>query len=472
MTYWYETPHDKRGPWHWFYIATSLAYEIGLHKNQDSSSVDFKEQGLRKRVWWSCVMRDCQLALGTRRRTTINRADFNVSMLTLDDFRIECLANDNLSIAPKCTVARDRQMQRDLAVLCIAHVKLCVCIRNLWVAPYPVVGSHAAQDQQASPQPNSMSFPENLETYEVKDFDVELMQWAKDLPTSCHYQAPSAAEIEDGRSCVFLSQALLHMLYLSAVLALNMPRVSASAEATRNQENCSGLQDHSHRKLREASQEISKISMDLVNLNLERYLPPQGVTVLLHAISGHLFDAKSVNGEARQKALRGFSECIHVLKSLRDNYPAADYACRFLEVAKRKLDADFGVISEVGDGGEDLLRVVLLQSQGINNAELSAGRHSRSSPLSYEAPHEGAYILGQQTTDTQADTVKASKYRSISFNGNSEAISNFDTKVDDGSWESRPSMTLTEGMLGESGGLLLEIYWMTDGGEELYINQV
>ncbi|EXL40433.1 hypothetical protein FOCG_17055 [Fusarium oxysporum f. sp. radicis-lycopersici 26381] len=128
MTYWYETPDDQKGTWHWMGMAISLAYTIGLHRNAGLTSMTPAKQKLRKRIWWSCCMRDRLIALGMRQPSRIKDEDFDVPMLEESDFEIEALPKDNTVIPASCTLVRNLDMQRELAIMCIAKAQLCVCI--------------------------------------------------------------------------------------------------------------------------------------------------------------------------------------------------------------------------------------------------------------------------------------------------------------------------------------------------------
>lgn len=88
--------------WHWMGNATSIAYKGGLHRNPEKfNGMDAKTAKLRKRIWWSIYTQDYRIALAMNRPTLIKPEDFDVTMLTLDDFEnLSCVSTD-------CHVARD-----------------------------------------------------------------------------------------------------------------------------------------------------------------------------------------------------------------------------------------------------------------------------------------------------------------------------------------------------------------------------
>lgn len=339
MTYWYETPDDQKDTWHWMGVAISLAHTIGLHRNPETSNMEPQKKKLWKRIWWSCFMRDRLIALGMRRPTRVKDEDYDVPMLTEDDFEIAPLA-DHISIIPQdCGLARDVVAQRELAQMCIAKAKLCLCISHVLSAQYSVlVRCQGMQGAEGTTRSSVMLFPKKLDqTGEVQDCDRELSQWVSELPPACLY----SNDMGTGSSAasIFVNRALLNMAYFTTLSALHRPQVLPAA-STGTPDGGRELQDTSRRKVREASREITRISQDLHARDLEKYLPTTGVTVLLPAIIIHLLDIKSCNADARQVALDGFCQCMLVLEKMRDIYASADFATQFLEAAIRKADID------------------------------------------------------------------------------------------------------------------------------------
>jgi hypothetical protein len=417
MTYWYETPDDQKDTWHWMGVAISLAHTIGLHRNPEKSNMDVKKQKLWKRIWWSCFMRDRLVALGMRRPTRIKDQDFDVPMLTLDDFELQPLASDNLSISPDCTLARDVEMQKELASLCIAKAKLCLIISHVLGAQYSVLvrDQGMSQGQEGNTRSSVMLFPKKLDqTDEVKACDKELNEWVAGLSAQQMYRPPTPSDIAKGRSSFCVQLALLHMVYFATLSALHRPQVLPSVEAS-SQQQCRDLQDVSRKKVREASKEITRMSINLHNLRLTRYLPTTGVTVLLPAIIIHLLDIKSCVDTTRDAALQGFCQCMLVLEKLRDNYAAADYAVQFLEAAIRKADIDIGRKNAASSSGHSNGLVVSADGthlksvpRGIKIAQnvshlLDAGRAARLTP-----PPDHTYGGGVDKMDTDTFPLDAS----------------------------------------------------------------
>lgn len=335
LTYYYETPDDQKDTWHWMGVATSVAHTIGLHRNPDKTTMDAKRIKLWKRIWWSTYMRDRLIALGMRRPTRIKTEDFDVPILTLDDFEIAPLPESLSCIPADCRVARDVDVQRQLAVMCIEKAKLCLCISHVLSKQYCVLNN--AQGIM-NDRTTMMLLPKKLdpETSEVKTCDEELQKWVNDLHEDAKY-----TDQPSGDKTLDLHRALLHMVFFTTLSALHRPQVLPSSQGGASTSiNKSGpgsdLLDVSRRNVRRAASAITSIAQRLDSQDLVKYLPTTGVTVLLPAIIIHLLDIKAPEEDTRKASLRGFCQCMTVMGKLRDLYAAADYSTAFLEAAIRK----------------------------------------------------------------------------------------------------------------------------------------
>lgn len=335
LTYYYETPDDQKDTWHWMGVATSVAHTIGLHRNPDNTNLDSKRVKLWKRIWWSTYMRDRLIALGMRRPTRIKSEDFDVPMLTLDDFEIAPIPDSITCIPADCKVARDVEVQRQLAIMCIEKARLCLCISHVLSKQYCVLNNnHGLQNDRTI----MMLLPKKLDpaTSEVKACDEELQKWVNELPEEAKYTDKAS-----GEAAIDLARSLLHMVFFTTLSALHRPQVlpnsqggPASAPAKSDVE--SDVLDASRRNVRRAASAITSIAQRLDTSGLVKYLPTTGVTVLLPAIIIHLLDIKAPEEETRRSSLRGFCQCMAVMGKLRDLYAAADYSVAFLEAAIRK----------------------------------------------------------------------------------------------------------------------------------------
>lgn len=341
MTYWYETPDDQKDSHHWMGIAVSLAQTIGLHRNPERSTImDPTRQKLWKRIWWSTYMRDRLIALGMRRPTRIKTGDFDVPMLTVDDFQISALPDAPSCVPPECNLFRDVEKQRQLAVLCIEKTKLCICISSVLSVQYSVLqNNQAAQNAENTTRTTMSLLPNKSEpgTTEVQACDKALQDWKEALPQEAQYVVPMWNDVECGDGYMVLNRSLLHMIYYSTLSALHRPQVLPSSGMPPRDAKVEVI-DRSRKAVRLAASEITSIANTLYNLDLVRLLPTTGITVLLPAVIIHLLDIKAPDDNTRRTSLQGFCQCMQTMARLRDIYAAADYSTAFLEAAIRKAE--------------------------------------------------------------------------------------------------------------------------------------
>ncbi|KIW06587.1 uncharacterized protein PV09_02303 [Verruconis gallopava] len=372
LTYYYETPDDQKDTWHWMGVATSVAHTIGLHRNAERSNMSPKKTKLWKRIWWSTYMRDRLIALGMRRPTRIKTEDYDVPMLTLEDFDIRAIPESVTCVPADCLVARDVSKQRTLAIMCIQKAKLCLCISHVLSKQYCVLNNNQGM---VNDRTTMMLLPKKLdpETCEVQVCDDELEEWVQNLPEEAKYR-----DALTGDNSIDLNRSLLHMVFFTTLSALHRPQVLPSAPAAApTTPSAIELLERSRRNVRRAATEITSLAQTLDQADLVKYLPTTGVTVLLPAIIIHLLDIKSPEETTRRASLRGFCQCMQVMGKLRDLYAAADYSTAFLEAAIRKAGihiAPFPVGNGVGNANQD--RQAASKSSPVSSVEdlVDAGR--------------------------------------------------------------------------------------------------
>ncbi|CAJ2508076.1 Uu.00g092620.m01.CDS01 [Anthostomella pinea] len=320
MTYWYETPTDQKDTWHWMGVAISLAQLIGLHRDPAHKGMPQRKKRLWKRIWWSCFMRDRMIALGMRRPLRIQDEEFDVPMLDESDFEIEPLPDEIKIVGPECPLMRDVGLQRELALLCIAKAKLCICIGHMIKASYSVLSRDKSLPETTTN--NTMLFPikqlDNVES--INRCDRELKTWVRSLPACCQHRPLSAHDVEGGRATLAVQRNLLHLVYHSTMSALYRPRFW---------EMLAQGQDISRVRVYEAAMHITCMVQELSELHLVKRLPTTGVTVLMPAIIIHLLLMKSPVEHMCNAAVKGFGVCIRAMQRLREMYSSADYATKF-----------------------------------------------------------------------------------------------------------------------------------------------
>ncbi|OOF96249.1 hypothetical protein ASPCADRAFT_505985 [Aspergillus carbonarius ITEM 5010] len=331
MTYWYETPDDQKDTWHWMGVSLSLAHTIGLHRDPGNSRMDLRRQRMWKRIWWSTYTRDRLIALGMRRPMRVKDDDCDVPMLTLDDFEFHPFSPEIVNMVGNSEILQSVSHQRELALMFIEKAKLCLCVSHVLSAQYSVLSHKFGGTMETT----MMLVPKKsaAETFEVRRCDQELEDWLAHLPAEIQYAPAAPSKLSEAQEVLHSHRALLKMVYLTTSSALHRPQVlpaipfpSMDAE----------LQEISRNKVRFAAIEITNIAQDLHSLDLTRYFPTTGVTVLLPAVIIHLLDIKSSDPNIRMTSLHRFYQCMRILQRLREIYASADFATSFLEAAIRK----------------------------------------------------------------------------------------------------------------------------------------
>ncbi|KAI9371933.1 fungal-specific transcription factor domain-containing protein [Aspergillus egyptiacus] len=331
MTYWYETPDDQKDTWHWMGVSLSLAHTIGLHRDPANSRMDIRRQRMWKRIWWSTYTRDRLIALGMRRPMRVKDDDCDVPMLTLDDFEFHPFSSEIVSMVGNSEVLQSVNHQRQLASMFIEKAKLCLCVSHVLSAQYSVLSHKFGGTMETT----MMLVPKKsaAETFEVRRCDQELEDWLAHLPAEIQYSPAAPAKLSEAEEVLHSHRALLKMVYLTTSSALHRPQVLPAVPLPSTDTE---LQDISRNKVRFAAIEITNIAQDLHSLDLTRYFPTTGVTVLLPAVIIHLLDIKSSDPNVRMTSLQRFYQCMRILQRLREIYASADFATSFLEAAIRK----------------------------------------------------------------------------------------------------------------------------------------
>lgn len=373
-------------------VATSVAHTIGLHRNPDKTNMDHKRTKLWKRIWWSTYMRDRLIALGMRRPTRIKSEDFDVPMLTLDDFELAAIPDSVSCVPADCRVARDVGLQRQLAIMCIEKARLCLCISHVLSKQYCVLNNNQGLQNDRT---TMMLLPKKLdpETTEVRTSDEELQNWVKELKDEAKY-----SDKFTGENSLDVNRALLHMVFFTTLSALHRPQVLPSshggpASVPARTNIASDVLDVSRRNVRRAASAITSIAQRLDQANLVKYLPTTGVTVLLPAIIIHLLDIKAPEEDTRRASLRGFCQCMAVMGKLRDLYAAADYSTAFLEAAIRKAGIHIAPASIQTPGLDNVISPPNVKTSPVTSVEdlVNAGRR-----LDMQSSMNPAMVASQQ----------------------------------------------------------------------------
>lgn len=326
MTYWSDPENSpQRDIWDWIGVCNTQAQSIGLNKDPASGEMDVQTRRLRSRLWWCLFSRDRLIAMGMRRPLQVNEGTSSVPMLRLDDFDFESFSP---SVIEKfcCRQLEDVSHQKRLATMFIEKMKLCQCIGRVLFAQYT-----PSQRQFGATNRTTVTLvPRQASESEFARCGQKLDSWLSALPKDAQFIPKTSPHFRDGEDVLLLHGAMLRMLYHATSSALHRPWATASKDHSKLRND---WQIAARTKMHDAAAGITHIIQGLNQLNLTRFLPQSGVTVILPAAVAHLSNTMSDNPAVRESSVSNFHRCIQVLHCLKDIYPAADQEFANIEAA-------------------------------------------------------------------------------------------------------------------------------------------
>ncbi|RAL04320.1 transcription factor domain-containing protein [Aspergillus ibericus CBS 121593] len=333
MTYWSDHQnHPQRDIWDWIGLCNIHAHSIGLNRDPSSANMDPRTKRLRSRIWWSLYSRDRLIAMGLRRPTQVNEGTSNVPMLRLEDFDFEPYHPTVIEMF-RCRQLEDASHQKRLATMFIEKAKLCQCIGRVLFAQYT-----PSQCQFGVTTRTTISLvPRQASESELARCSQRLESWLSALPRDAQFIPASRTNFHDGEDVLLLHGAMVRMLYHATTSALHRPwAFTSNKDQSRSRRE---LIQTAQSKMHDAAVGITHIIQGLNQLNLTRFLPQSGVTVIIPAAVAHLTNSLSGNPATRETSIYNFQRCIQVLQGLKDIYPAADMEVANIEAAV-KLQSD------------------------------------------------------------------------------------------------------------------------------------
>lgn len=325
MSNWYPGIDEKKDPWFWSGTAISLGHTIGLHLNPVESKIGKDRIKIWRRLWWTSFCREQKLALALGRPSRLTY--YNVPMLTLDDFDIGSLP-DGASYL-ECTYSGDVARQKELALLCIEHTKLCVCICH-------IVSSIFANRQKVNGDSQDIyNGIYSQAAYEDMDSCAKkIEQWLMTTPKDLLYENVSKEKYDISDRCLIMAKANIYILYYGAVAVLHGHKTLNSGLSW---EYCGqqSKQQSPQRIVREASLEITRVNQNLYQLGLLPYSSTTAVGTVVAAAMVHVLDLKSTKSSPPPVVPEEIQQSVEFLKILQEAYGTAVSALQFLRAAAR-----------------------------------------------------------------------------------------------------------------------------------------
>jgi hypothetical protein len=326
MTYWSDPENGlHRDIWDWIGVCNTQAHSIGLNKDPSTSDIDSKTRRLRTRIWWCIYSRDRLIAMGMRRPLQVNEGTSNIPMLKPEDFDFEPYSPSVVALF-HCRQLEDVSHQKRLATMFIEKVKLCQCIGRVLFAQY----APSQRQFGATDRTTVTLIPRQASESEFTRCSQKLDSWLSALPKDAQFIPASRNNFRDGEDVLLLHGAMLRMLYHATTSALHRPWAMYSKDQSKSRLEWRNI---ARTKMQDAATGITHILQGLNQLNLTRFLPQSGVTVILPAAVAHLSNSTSDNPAVRESSISNFHRCVQVLHCLKDIYPAAGVEFANLEAA-------------------------------------------------------------------------------------------------------------------------------------------
>ncbi|KIW77769.1 hypothetical protein Z517_07602 [Fonsecaea pedrosoi CBS 271.37] len=318
---------------YWLGTAISQAHILKLHRAEHvsplKSSKPQRKRNLRRILWWSILMKECDLCMSIGQPPRV--WPFGTPMLTMSDFGLE----DTGALGVESVVPQSHQSQQRLdalspalATVCILKAKLCWHIyrimRNIHEDLSPWDGQQCA---------NPLPF---LRQYMVQ----ELYRWRSDVPIELNSKNLLRDSLGSTPRSVTWAVCAVELIYCAAHFLVHrdgmlVDDISEHISPDSVTDRCPPT-DYSRCFLRQAANETAEILEGVIDCGLAMFLPPSALINICLAASTFFRDANSSDASARKTNLHKLDMCIKVSNML------ADMAPSMREVVTKMQDARSG----------------------------------------------------------------------------------------------------------------------------------
>lgn len=341
--------------------------------------------------------------MGLRRPSQLNEGTSNVPMLKLEDFDFEPY-HTSVTAMFHCRQLEDISHQKRLATMFVEKTKLCQCIGRVLFAQYA-----PSQCQFGTATRTTITLvPRQASESELGRCSQKLESWLNGLPKDAQFIPESKDNIKEGEDVLLLHSAMLRMLYHATISALHRPwalGVSADQSKTRQE-----LTRTARAKMHDSALGITHIIQGLNQLDLTRFLPQSGVTVILPAAVAHLTNSNSDNPTIRETSIYHFQKCVQVLQGLKDIYPAADMEVANIEAAvKVQSDSASAFLRVMQYNMDNRLDSDSPKSQGQSNEGSQTPQPARSQQHHEQQHGKQSAASGHHPAATQSSPSNTQK---------------------------------------------------------------
>lgn len=311
LTY-YTTNTDPNMNSQWLSIAIQNARVVNSQLYHRDHSISNTERRNKKRLWWSCILRDRIMPLGVRRAVLISNEHF--------DFN-QKFTEEDLEHEIGFSRVYDSETQRQIVKTIVAQCELAVVLTGVLSTCYPMDGSHSL-GRFASPDLKNTKG-------RIQQNRSNLLDWF----TGFSLQAPLHRETKMLHVSVTLYTNLLYIYYHSARLALCQYEIlllESSLESPESDHTQS--LDHAKSEMRSATSATTGIVKTLIRLEAAQYLPISAVAYTALPLILTALDLKMSSDPAEATARRLELEVyVEAMRLYRKRYDGTEQLSSIVE---------------------------------------------------------------------------------------------------------------------------------------------
>lgn len=260
----WEGPEDvTRNSYYWTRVAVGLAQGFGFHRDISASpTISTSEKKIWRRIWWCLFEKDRNVAIAFGRPTTIDLADSDAPMLTLEDFNED---------DPEIGVVSPYPVNRTHALYFIHLVKLAEITGIIISHQYTVKA-------ELMKRTNKFSV--------IQRCDMLMGIWFNNLPTELQFSLTDTTK-QSFYACLLNAQYYNRLYLIHRANLLRMARSSST--------NPNNYKYPSWGISFQAARMISIVSKILLDKGLLKYCPVMFVYILFSSLIMLIYHVDSTN---------------------------------------------------------------------------------------------------------------------------------------------------------------------------------
>lgn len=260
----WEGPEDvTRNSYYWTRVAVGLAQGFGFHRDISASpTISTSEKKIWRRIWWCLFEKDRNVAIAFGRPTTIDLADSDAPMLTLEDFNED---------DPEIGVVSPYPVNRTHALYFIHLVKLAEITGIIISHQYTVKA-------ELMKRTNKFSV--------IQRCDMLMGIWFNNLPTELQFSLTDTSK-QSFYACLLNAQYYNRLYLIHRANLLRMAR-SSSINPNNYKYPSWGISF-------QAARMISIVSKILLDKGLLKYCPVMFVYILFSSLIMLIYHVDSTN---------------------------------------------------------------------------------------------------------------------------------------------------------------------------------